>query len=397
MTDLFGDGALSEEREAPKTRTKRRPSMVLRLIVMLVLVVLLAAALGFGFFRHVQGLIAAAPKPVPATVSTTKAEMSAWQPHLGAVGSLSAVNGVDVATQVGGVVSAIPISSGAVVAANAVLLQLNIDPDKAQLASLQAAAELAALILKRDTQLLATQTSVSQSTVDADRADVKGKNALVAQQQAMIAEKTVVAPFDGDLGLVQVNLGQYLTPGTVIVTLQDLSQMHADFLVPQGQLNALAPGQAISVTLDGLPGKIFSGKITAINAKIDPNTRNVTVRADVPNPDKLLRPGMFVGVSVDVGAPQQHVTLPVTAITYNSYGSSVFIVKPSQDGSGKVVEQVFVTTGDRRGDQIAILKGVENGQEIVTSGQLKLKNGAAIAVDNSTQPPNDATAAPQEK
>ncbi len=322
--------------------------------------------------------------------------MTAWQPQVTAVGSLSAANGVDVATQVAGVVSSIPIHSGATVEPNALLVHLNIDPDKAVLASLEAASELSALTLKRDTDLLSKQ-AVSQSVVDADMADIKSKNALVAQQQALIAQKTVVAPFGGDLGIVQVNLGQYLTPGTVIVTLQDLSAMEADFLVPQGQFSQLQTGQAVSVTLDSLGGKSFPGKITAIDPKIDAATRNATVRATVPNPGKLLRPGMFVRVAVDVGKPEQHVTLPVTAISYNSYGASAYIVPPDPKEPGTIVKQVFVTTGDQRGDQVAVVKGIDAGQQVVTSGQLKLSNGAAVVVDNSVQPPNDPNAAPQEQ
>lgn len=377
--------------------TKRPPSMVRRLALLLLFLVVLAAALAFGFYQHIQSLIANSPKTTPATVSTINAEMTEWQPTFAAVGSLSAVNGVDVATQVAGIVSAIPINSGATVEVNTALLQLNIAPDLADLAALQAAADLSAITLKRDSELLVTHTSVSQATVDSDTADVKSKNALVAQQQALIAEKTVTAPFAGDLGIVQLSLGQYVTPGTVVVTLQDLTAMNADFLVPQDVLHDLQLGQAVSVTSDGVPGKTFAGTVSVINPKVDPNTRNATVRALVPNPDKLLRPGMFVALSVDIGKPAQQVTLPATSITYNSYGSSVFIVKPGPDGSGKVVEQVFVTTGDTRGDQVAVLKGVEANQEIVTGGQLKLKNGAAVAIDNSVLPPNNPTAAPQEQ
>ncbi len=349
---------MTDDQKTEGNRAKRKPSIWLRMIVMLVFVLALAGALGFGFFQHVKALIASAPKPSPATVSTTTAQMTAWQPQVTAVGSLSAANGVDVATQVAGVVSSIPIHSGATVEPNALLVQLNIDPDKAVLASLEAASELSALTLKRDTDLLSKQ-AVSQSVVDADMADIKSKNALVAQQQALIAQKTVVAPFGGDLGIVQVNLGQYLTPGTVIVTLQDLSAMEADFLVPQEQFGQLQTGQAVSVTLDSLGGKSFPGKITAIDPKIDAATRNATVRATVPNPGKLLRPGMFVRVAVDVGQPEQRLTLPVTAISYNSYGASAYIVTPVPKEPGTIVKQVFVTTGDQRGDQVAVVKGID--------------------------------------
>jgi membrane fusion protein, multidrug efflux system len=373
---------------------KRKPRTWLRFLIMLVLVVILIAAIAFGFYRHIQTLIASAPKPTPATVSTMVADVSDWQPQITSVGSLAAVQGVDVATQVAGVVSGIPVKPGGAVKANDELVQLNIDPDKAQLASLQAAADLSTKTLKRDADLLATKTT-SQSVVDADAADLASKNALVAQAQALIDQKTLKAPFAGDLGIVQVNLGQYLSPGTVIVTLQDLSEMNADFLVPQDKIGSLTAGLPVTVTLTN-SDKSFPGKITAVTPKIDTSTRNVTVRATIANPEKQLIPGMFVTVAVDVGQPQQLLTLPVSAITYNSYGATVFVADKNDKGD-KIAKQVFVTTGQTRGDQVAVIKGIEKGQEVITSGQLKLKSGAAIVVDNTVQPPNDPNAKPQEK
>jgi membrane fusion protein, multidrug efflux system len=373
---------------------KRKPRTWLRFLIMLVLVVVLIAAIAFGFYRHIQTLIASAPKPTPATVSTMVADVSDWQPQITSVGSLAAVQGVDVATQVAGVVSDIPVKSGGTVKTNDELVQLNIDPDKAQLVSLQAAADLSTKTLKRDTDLLATKTT-SQSVVDADAADLASKNALVAQAQALIEQKTLKAPFAGDLGIVQVNLGQYLSPGTVIVTIQDLSEMNADFLVPQDKIGSLTAGLPVTVTLTN-SDKSFPGKITAVTPKIDTSTRNVTVRATIANPEKQLIPGMFVTVAVDVGQPQQLLTLPVSAITYNSYGATVFVADKNDKGD-KIAKQVFVTTGQTRGDQVAVLKGIDKGQEVITSGQLKLKSGAAIVVDNTVLPPNDPNAKPQEK
>jgi len=387
---------LTDTRPMQNGGTKRPPSTLKRMLAMLVVLLLLAAAIGYGFFRHIQTLIASAPKPTPATVSTITAKLTNWQPNITAVGSLAAAQGVDVANQAAGLVSAIPVRSGAMVEENAVLVQLNVEPDKAQLASLEAAAELSGKTLKRDTELLSKST-VSQSTVDADAADQKSKNALAAQQAALIAQKTIRAPFSGELGIVQVNLGQYLAPGTMIVTLQNLDTMNVDFLVPQDKVSALVPGLAVAVTLDALPGKTFPGKITALTPKVDINTRNLTVRATVANPDKRLIPGMFVKVMVAVGAPDQHLTLPLSAITYNSYGATAFVVAPGGDAGAKTVKQVFVMTGETRGDQVAVLTGLEPGQEVVTSGQLKLKSGAAVVVDNTVQPPNEPNPTPQEK
>ncbi len=377
--------------------TQRPPSTFKRMLVMFVILLLIIAAIAFGFYRHIQALIASAPKPTPATVSTIVASPTDWQPVITSVGSLAAVQGVDVATQVPGIVQEIKIHSGSSVKANDELLQLNVEPDKAQLASLEAAVELSNKTLTRDTDLLSKNTT-SQATVDADAADLKSRKALFAQQEALIAQKTLKAPFSGDLGIVQVNLGQYISPGTVIVTLQDLSEMNADFLVPQDKVGSLTVGLPVTVTLNGQSGKEFPGKITAVNPKIDTNTRNVTVRATVDNPDKKLVPGMFVKVAVNVGTPQQLLTLPLTSITYNSYGATAFIVTPGADAAApKTVKQVFVTTGQTRGDQVAVLTGLEAGQEVVTSGQLKLRSGASVVVDNTVQPPNDAAPAPQEK
>jgi membrane fusion protein (multidrug efflux system) len=183
----------------------------------------------------------------------------------------------------------------------------------------------------------------------------------------------------------------------VIATLQDLSEMNADFLVPQDQMGTLSIGLPVNISVNGLPGKVFTGKITAINPKIDVNTRNVTVRATVANPDKQLVPGMFARVAVNVGEVKQLLTVPLTAITYNSYGATAFVVTAGTDANSKIAKQVFVTTGQTRGDQVAVLKGIDAGQEVVTTGQLKLKSGAAVVVDNTVQPPNDPNAAPQEK
>ncbi|MDE3120772.1 MAG: efflux RND transporter periplasmic adaptor subunit [Paracoccaceae bacterium] len=378
------------------TPPARKPSLWKRMGLMLLLIVVIVAVLGFGFYRHIQHLIASAPKPTPATVSATEVTEMSWQPQLSAVGALSAVHGVDVAPQVAGVVAAIPVKSGTVVKAGDVLIQLNDAPDKAQLASLEAALELSQTVLARDIRLHASQ-AVSQSTLDADAADLKSRTALVAQQKALIAEKTVTAPFGGQLGIVNVNLGQYLTPGTPIVTLQDLSAMHDDFTVPQSELSSLALGQKIAVSVDAYPGRSFTGTITAISPKVDATTRNVTVQATIPNPDGALRPGMFVHTTINLGKPVQQLTLPVTAVTYNSYGATAFVVTKAKNGSGLQAEQVFVTPGDRRGNRVAILKGLKAGDQVVTSGQLKLTSGAAVQIDNSVQPSDSASPQLQEE
>ncbi|KMN51307.1 RND transporter [Chromobacterium violaceum] len=367
--------------------------MTKRMLIMLGCVLALVVALGVGFFLHIQKLIASSPKPGPQTVSTAVAKMQEWQPQLGSVGTLSAVHGVDVSSEVAGQVRSLHFKSGQDVKAGEVLVQLNADADVAQLRALQAAAELAATTLKRDRAQLAVQ-GVSQAQVDADEADLKSKKAQVAQQEAVVAKKTIRAPFAGRVGITAVNPGQYLNPGDKIVTLQTIDPVYIDFYLPQRQIAQIRLGQPVKVKNDAFGTEPFHGRINAISPKIDPATRNVQVQATIANPKRLLLPGMFGNATIDVGSKQNRLTLPQTAITYNPYGSTVFLVK--QGKNGPEAQQAFVTTGDTRGDQVAITGGLKEGQEVVTSGQLKLKTGTPIAVNNSVRPSDNPSPTPQE-
>lgn len=362
---------------------------------MLGCVLLLVAALGLGFFMHIKKLMAAAPKPGAQTVTATLAKMEEWQPQLVSVGTLTAVHGVDISSEVAGQVRSIEFKSGQDIKAGAVLVQLNADSDIAQLHSLQAAAELSATTLKRDQAQLAVQ-GVSQAQVDSDLADLKSKNALVAQQSALVAKKTIRAPFAGRVGITTVNPGQYLNPGDKIVTLQAIDPIYVDFYLPQRKVGELSLGQSVAARSDAYAGIVFSGKITAISPKIDPATRNVQVEATIPNPKRQLLPGMFANASVDVGTKQRYLTLPQTAVTYNPYGSTVFVVASGKTGALEV-QQAFVVTGETRGDQVAIVKGLKEGQQVVTTGQIKLKNGTPVVIDNTVSPANSPNPAPQEQ
>jgi membrane fusion protein (multidrug efflux system) len=296
---------------------------------------------------------------------------------------------VDISSEVAGQVRSVNFRSGQDVKAGAVLLQLNADSDLAQLHALQASAELAASTLKRDQAQLAVQ-AVSQAQVDSDAADLKNKRALVAQQEAVIAKKTIRAPFAGRLGISSTNPGQYLNPGDKIVTLQSVDPIYLDFYLPQRNIGQLSIGQSVDARADAFPGVVFHGKISAVNPKIDSATRNVMVQATIANPKRQLLPGMFANASIDIGGKQHYLTLPQTAVTYNPYGSTVFIVKPAAKAGVLEVQQVFVVTGETRGDQVAITKGLKEGQQVVTSGQIKLKNGVQVVPANSPNP------APQE-
>jgi membrane fusion protein (multidrug efflux system) len=371
------------------------------MLIMLVIVLLLVAALAGGFYMNIQKMIANSPKPSAQTISTVKAQKLEWQPMLSGVGTVVSARGVNVTTEIAGLVRSVEFHSGQDVKAGQVLVQLNADAEIATLNSLQAAADLAAVVLARDTAQLAFH-GVSQAVVDADAADLKAKRANVAQQKATIDKKTIRAPFAGKVGITTVMPGQYLNTGDKIVTLQNLHPIYVDFSLPQQNLSRLARGQAVAVSTDAFPGQTFSGRISTINPILDPNTRNLQIEATVPNSKGQLLPGMYATVNVDVGTKATYLTLPQTAITYNPYGSTAFIVK-KDDKSGPdgktalVAQQVFVTTGETRGDQVAILKGIEEGQEVVSSGQLKLKTGATVIIDNTVQPANSPNPTPQEK
>ncbi|MEP6504284.1 MAG: efflux RND transporter periplasmic adaptor subunit [Betaproteobacteria bacterium] len=392
--------------------------MTKRMLIMIGGILVLVLILAGGFFLHIKKLMASAPKPYDQTVTATKVSSQDWQPTLAAVGSVVPVRGVDVTTEIAGLVREIHFKSGQDVKKGDVLVELNADSDKAQLLSLDAAADLSASVLKRDKAQFEAQ-AISQAQVDADAADLKGKRALVAQQQATIDKKTIRAPFSGKLGITTVNPGQYVNPGDKIVTLQTIDPIYVDFNLPQKQVGSLAVGQVVNVTSDGFAGVSFPGKITAISPKVDTTTRNVVVEATFANPKRQLLPGMFANASVEVGEKKRYLTLPQTAITYNPYGSTVFVVmtadeaaaaakqaasgasapapaKPASGSSGLVVQQTFVTTGETRGDQVAILKGLKEGQQVVTSGQVKLKNGTSIVIDNSVVPANSPNPTPQE-
>jgi membrane fusion protein (multidrug efflux system) len=376
----------------------RRP-MLKRMAIMLVAVGLLFGGIfGFQLFkaRMIQKAMAANKAP-PVTVTTMRAERQPWQSELTAVGTLRAVRGVDVTTEIAGLVRALHFTSGNDAKAGQVLVQLNADSDIAQLHALEAAADLAATVYERDRRQYEAQ-AISKATLDADAADLKSKRAQVSQQAAIVEKKTIRAPFGGRLGITTVNPGQYLNPGDKIVTLQSIDPIYVDFMLPQQQLSRIAVGQEMSLLTDSFPGRAFRGRINAIDPRVDPATRNVQVEATLGNPKRELLPGMFGSVTVQAGAPRTYLTLPQTAVSFNPYGATVYIVQQTgkrADGSPVLtVRQTFVKTGETRGDQVAILSGVKAGEVVVTSGQLKLRNGSEVIVNNKVRPRDDAAPKP---
>lgn len=411
-----------------QTRTEeKKPSTTKRMIVMIVGVLLLIGVIAGIKVLSIMRMIAASKPPPPAVVSTSKANYQDWQPELRAVGTLRAVRGADLALDVAGLVTRVNVRSGDEVREGQLLLQLRDSEDIALLHQLEAAAALADVTFARARDELAVQV-ISKADYDQSAADLKVKHAAVTQQEVNVAKKALRAPFSGRAGIVTINPGTYLNSGTTVVTVQQLDPIYVDFHLPQKDLAQLRTGQKVTLKLDAFPGRTFPGTVNAISPKVDTDTRNVQAEAKVANPDRVLTPGMFTSVSVDAGTQQRYLTLPQTAVVYNPYGETVFEVltkaeadrrqaaaiagdDPPKDAKpGKkaakgppplppdtlVVQQTFVTTGATRGDQVAILKGIEEGAEVVTSGQIKLKNGAPIRIDNSVQPADSPNPTPQE-
>ena len=377
------------------TRADKKPSTLKRMIwVILGTLALIAVIVGIKVLL-VMRMIHSMPQPGPVTVSTVRAAEQPWQPALNAVGTLRAANGADLAAEVAGLVTDVNLKSGQEVKKGQLLVQLRDGDEVAQLQQLQANAELSKITLERARKQLAAQ-AISQADFDTAQADTKARVAALAQQQVVIAKKQLRAPFDGRAGIITISPGDYLAAGTTVVTVQQLDPLYVDFNVPQGELGRLKVGQPVTLTLDAYAGRSFSGKLSAINPKVDTSTRNVQVEATVPNHDQTLTPGMFAKVSVDVGQQRTQLTLPQAAIVYNPYGDTVYVVQPSKGKEPPTVKQTFVTVGETRGDQVAILKGIEPGTVVVTSGQIKLKNDAPIAIDNSVKPADSAHPAPQE-
>lgn len=360
-------------------------------IMLIGLAILFGAVIIYkGFIAFLEYRYFASKKNPVYTVSTATVKYQNWQPEVKSVGSLRAIVGVNVTAQLGGMITNIYFKPGTIVKQGTVLVQQNADPDIAQLHALQANAKLALITYNRDKAQYDQAKAVSKQQVDSDYQTLKSDEAQVANQAAIVEKLTIKAPFTGYLGVNNVNPGQFLNPGDAIVTLQSLDPIYVDFYLPQQALSQLRLGEKVHVVSDAYPKDNFTGKITTINPIVDTNTRNVEVEATISNPDFKLLPGMFTDVTVDTNKVQKLLTVPQTAVTFNPYGDIVFLVEDhGKDKKGKdnlTVKQVFVTTGETRGDQITLLKGVKEGNVIVTSGQIKLKNGSRISVNNTVQP-----------
>jgi len=374
--------------------------MAKRMILMLTVTVALIAALGFVKFRQIQTAIAegAAFQPPPEAVTTIVAEEEKWPATLSAIGTMAAVQGVTVSADLPGIVDRIAFDSGRSVRDGDVLAQLDTRQEQAQLAAIEAERDLARLNFERMRGLV-DQGAISRADYDRSAAEQKQTEARVGEIRAAIARKTIRAPFSGILGIRQVNLGQYLAGGDPVVALQSLHPIYVNFGVPQQAAGEMRMGRAVRVTTEDLAGALFAGRITALDSIVDETTRNVQVQATLANPRGPLRPGMFVQTEVMLGASRAVVALPASAISYAPYGDSVFVVTDLKGPNGQTyrgVRQQVVKLGGARGDQIAVVSGVKPGEEIVTSGVFKLRNGAAVHVNNKVRPGNNPAPKPQD-
>lgn len=349
---------------------------------------------GLAVFNYVlkPALIAqfvASRKPPPATISATKAVLAPWQPTLTSIGTLAATRGVSVSPEVGGRVIAIHFKSGEMVTVGTLLVQLDDSIERAQLKEQQAALKLAELNFQRGLDLY-QKNNYSKANLDTARAQRDQAEAKVESLKATIRQKKIRAPFTGRLGIRQINLGQFVSPGTAIVPLQALDPIFVNFSLPEADLPKLQVGQTVTMTMDGYPGETFRGRITSLNAEVNQSTRAILAQATMRNPGSKLLPGMFANVSVLYSSEVKRVTVPRTAIAYSLYGDSVFVVEPAKPAKAGekpelVVHRRGVKVGPRKGEVVAVLSGLKAGETVVTSGQIKLHNGAPVRIDNKVR------------
>jgi len=373
--------------------------MAKRMILMLGVMATLLTALGFMKFRQIQTAVqASAYQPPPEAVTSVVAQPEVWPATTGVIGTMEAVHGVMVSSDLPGTVTKINFDSGKAVHEGDILVELDTREERAQLASLEAQRDLAKVNYGRMEQLVKDGV-ISRLEYDQATAQQKQTEANVGQIRATIERKTIRAPFSGTLGIRKVNLGQYLSAGNAVVQLQALNPIYVNFGLPQQALGQVRVGRSLRVTSEDLPGKAFTGKVTALDSVIDQTTRNVQVQATLANPEGKLQPGMFVQVEVVLGASRTVVPLPASAVSYAPYGDSVFVIADLKDPKGhsyRGVRQQFVKLEGSRGDQVAVVSGLNPGDEVVTSGVFKLRNGAAVQVNNKVQPGNNPAPKPED-
>ena len=371
-----------------------------RMLIMLLCAAAAVAGIAFFKYRQIQAAIAMGKSfaPPPSAVTTLVVEPQQWTPVLRVVGSLKSVQGVAVSGDLAGIVSEIAFESGRTVKKGDLLVQLNADQETAQVAAAEARCELAKLEIRRKRELQA-KSALSSSEVDIAENELRQATAARELAVAILARKRITAPFDGVLGIRQVNLGQYLNPGTPVVTMHSTNPILVTFSLPQQQIDRAKVGSPLKISIgsDSDKEEYRDGAITALDSRVDEASRSVTVEGSIPNTDQRLRSGMFVNVEIPLPLEEDVLVVPASAINYAPYGDSIFVVKTAVAGAGdapRTVEQQFVKLGAARGDQIRVLGGLKPGDEIVTAGAFKLRPGGAVFINNSVQPPNSATPRP---
>jgi membrane fusion protein (multidrug efflux system) len=371
--------------------------MIKRMILMLLAMgLIVGGVIGYKLFgRHMMNVSLAAQRPPPAAVSTAEARELTWEPSLHSVGSFAATQGIIVSAQLDGTVAKIAFEPGAVVAEGQLLIQQDISTEQAQLQSAEAASTLAEVSLKRATGLRAQGTN-SVSDLDVATATAQQAAANVAAVRAAIEKKMIRAPFAGRIGIRQVSLGQFLRSGAAIASLQSLDPIYFNFALPQQNAAHVTRGQSVTISVDAFPNESFTGSVSASNPNVDESTRTLQLQATLPNPDGRLAPGMFGSIELHLPVADKIVTVPLSSIVYNPYGNAVYVVEPAGNGAAGTlaVRQQFVQTGAKRGDQIAIAKGLAPGAMVVTSGQIKLRNGSEVVVNNRVVPAEAAAPRP---
>ncbi|MEW5772991.1 MAG: efflux RND transporter periplasmic adaptor subunit [Thermodesulfobacteriota bacterium] len=370
-----------------------------RIVFILAALVLMAAALAGTKLLQFKAMAASAEafKMPPQAVTAAPVRAEDWEPRLTAVGTLAAVQGVTITAEVAGKVTAIAFEAGSRVAAGQVLVRQDTSAEESQLRGAEASAELARTTLARNAALL-KQHTISQAEYDTASAQFTETAAQADNLRAVIAKKTIRAPFAGRLGVRQVNLGQVADSGTPIVTLQALDPIYVDFTLPQQQLPLVRPGQPVRLSTDAAPGREFTGEVTVVNPLVDPSTRSAQVRATLANPGEALLPGMFANVTLALPARERVLAVPATAVLYAPYSDSVFVVdeKPGENGApaGRVLRQQFVKLGEKRGDFVAVTQGLKEGELVASTGVFKLRNGLTVTVDNALAPDFSLAPAP---
>lgn len=374
--------------------------MAKRMILMLAVLLAILGGLGFAKYKQVEAAMAmgASFQPPPTAVTTVVAKRETWPSTLSVIGTAAAIQGVTVSADLPGTIDKIHFESGQWIHEGDILVELDTRQERAQLASLEAQRDLARINYERAQELVKAGV-ISRSEYDNATAQQKATEAQVGDIRAAIARKTIKAPFSGVIGIRQVSLGQYLAAGQAIVSLQSMNPIYVNFGVPQQDTSKMVPGHVLRVTANDLPGIAFTGRIIALDSVINEQTRNIQVQAIVTNKNNKLRPGMFLQVELPVGQPREVVPLPASAINYAPYGDSVYIVTEMKDPKGNTyrgVRQQVVKIEGSRGDQVAVTSGLNPGDEVVSSGVFRLRNGAPIQVNNTVKPENNPSPKPED-